>query len=103
MGNEEHTFQDMLHDTNAADLDETLDQHLLRERIDLALRSLSARDREVLELRFGLKDGRTHSLDEVARLFGVTRERVRQLEARGLHMLREGGRRELLADFVERN
>jgi len=55
----------------------------------------------VIELRFGLRDGQPRTLEEVARVFGVTRERVRQLEQRGLDRLREPGRRDRLADFAE--
>jgi RNA polymerase primary sigma factor len=58
------------------------------------------RDREVIELRFGLRDGQPRTLAEVAQLFGVTRERVRQLEKRGLERLREPGRRSRLAGFA---
>jgi RNA polymerase primary sigma factor len=77
------------------------DQHLLRERIDEVLRSLAPRDREVIEMRFGLGDGRPRSLDEVAQHFGITRERVRQIEARGMQKLRQPDRKERLAEFAE--
>jgi RNA polymerase primary sigma factor len=95
------TLQDFLGDTDAAQTEAKVDQHLLRDRLAEVLRSLAPRDREVLELRFGLRDGRAHSLDEIAQVFGITRERVRQLEARGLKKLREDGRRELLAAFAD--
>src|SRR5262249_48446533 len=65
------------------------DRHLLQERIAEVLRGLPPRDAEVIAMRFGLHDGRTHTLDEVARHLGVTRERVRQLELRGLEKLRQ--------------
>ena len=77
-----------------------LDRHLLRERVAEVLRGLAPRDREVLELRFGLKDGRPRSLDEVAGVFGVTRERIRQIEARGLDKLRHPDRSARLAGFA---
>jgi RNA polymerase primary sigma factor len=73
----------------------------LRERIAEVLRSLTPRDREVIELRFGLKDGRARSLDELAKQFGVTRERVRQIECRGLQKLRDPDRSARLAGFTE--
>ena len=74
---------------DAANPGEHVDQHLLRERIGEVLRSLAPREREVIELRFGLKDGQPRTLDEVARLYGITRERIRQIEARGLLKLRQ--------------
>jgi RNA polymerase primary sigma factor len=98
---EDKTLQDFLHDPTAPDLAEDLDRRLLRERIDEVLRGLAPRDREVIELRFGLRDGRPRSLDEVAQVFGVTRERVRQIEARGLKKLRDPDRRNRLAGFSE--
>ena len=69
-------------------------------RIAEVLQGLAPRDREVIELRFGLRDGRPRTLEEVARVIGLTRERVRQLEQRGLDRLREPGRRNRLADFA---
>jgi RNA polymerase primary sigma factor len=79
---------------------EAADSHLLRERLGEVLRALAPRDREVIELRFGLRDGRTHTLDEVAHLLGVTRERIRQIEARGLLRLRQPEWRNRLAEFL---
>jgi RNA polymerase primary sigma factor len=78
-----------------------LDLSLLRERLDEVLRCLTPRDREVIELRFGLRDGRPRSLDELAQQYGVTRERIRQIEMRGLLRLREPDRRARLAGFAE--
>jgi RNA polymerase primary sigma factor len=96
----EHALQDLLADAKSADPGEAADRRLLQERVAEALRCLPARDREVLELRYGLKDGRARSLDEVAELFGITRERIRQIERRGLGKLGQSGHREHLADFV---
>jgi RNA polymerase primary sigma factor len=98
---DEHKVLDFLSDTHAANPGQIADQNLLKERLAEVLASLAARDREVIELRFGLRDGRSHSLDEVARRFGVTRERIRQIEARGLSKLREADRRARLAGFLE--
>ena len=67
---------------------EHADARLLRERINEVLRSLAPREREVIELRFGLKDGTPRTLDEVARQYGITRERIRQIENQGLKKLR---------------
>jgi RNA polymerase primary sigma factor len=79
---------------------DSADRHLLQERIAELLRGLPARDAEVIEMRFGLRDGHTHTLDEVAQHLGVTRERVRQLEQRGLEKLRQPERLARLADFA---
>ena len=72
---------------------------LLREKLDEVLNTLSSREREVLELRFGLKDGRQRTLEEVGQHFGVTRERIRQIEAKALRRLRSK-RCTQLRDFV---
>lgn len=72
---------------------------LLREKLNEVLNTLSTREREVLELRFGLKDGRQRTLEEVGQHFGVTRERIRQIEAKALRRLRSK-RPAQLRDFV---
>ena len=72
---------------------------LLREKLNEVLNTLSGREREVLELRFGLKDGRQRTLEEVGQHFGVTRERIRQIEAKALRRLRSK-RCTQLRDFV---
>jgi RNA polymerase primary sigma factor len=79
--------------------DATSDQ-LLKEQLHSILTSLSARERAVLEMRFGLKDGEAHTLEEVGRAFGVTRERVRQIESKALRKLRHPGHRRKLRDFL---
>jgi len=73
---------------------------LLKEQIRSILNSLSERERAVLEMRFGLKDGESHTLEEVGRAFGVTRERVRQIESKALRKLRHPGRSRKLRDFL---
>jgi RNA polymerase primary sigma factor len=97
----EEPWSDFLSDAGADDPGTAADQDLLRERVGQVLQSLAPRDREVLELRFGLRDGKSRTLDEVARVLGVTRERVRQLEARGLLKLRQPQRRDRLAGFTD--
>ena len=74
---------------------------MLRERIAEVLRSLTPREREVIELRFGFRDGQPRTLEEVARAYGITRERIRQIEARGLLKLRQPLRSQRLAEFAE--
>jgi RNA polymerase primary sigma factor len=102
-GDEEDTWASVLSDPHAASPGEAADQSLLKERIDEALRCLAPRDREVIELRFGLRDGQARTLDEVAQLLGVTRERVRQIETRGLGRLRSDERRDMLVGFASKN
>ena len=70
-------------------------------RVQEVLRSLAPREREVIELRFGLKDGTPRTLDEVARQYGITRERIRQIEARGLLKLRQPTRATRLEEFAD--
>src|SRR6202007_3377762 len=100
-GDGERALGDFLDDPSAVNPGQTVDQHLLRERIAEVLRSLTPREREVIELRFGLRDGQPRTLDEVARAYGITRERIRQIEARGLLKLRQPLRRDRLAEFAE--
>jgi RNA polymerase primary sigma factor len=74
---------------------------LLREQVHDILDTLSDRERRVLQLRFGLEDGRSRTLEEVGREFGVTRERIRQIEAKALRKLRHPSRSEKLRAFLE--
>jgi len=74
---------------------------LLREDLAEVLRSLSPRERDVLRLRFGMDDGRQRTLEEVGQLFGVTRERIRQIEAKALRKLRHPNRSKKLREYVE--
>ena len=73
---------------------------LLKEQVQSILGSLSKREREVLEMRFGLKDGQGHTLEEVGQAFGVTRERIRQIEAKALRKLRHPFRSRKLRDYL---
>ena len=99
-GDGERALEDFLRDRATITPGEFVDQHLLRERIVEVLRSLAQREREVIELRYGLKDGQPRTLDEVARLFGITRERIRQIEARGILKLRQPIRSVRLEQFA---
>ncbi len=100
-GDGERALEDFLDDPDATNPGQAVDQHLLRERIAEVLRSLTPREREVIEMRFGLKDGQPRTLEEVARTYGITRERIRQIEARGLLKLRQPLRSQRLAEFAE--
>jgi RNA polymerase primary sigma factor len=100
-GDGERALEDFLGDSDTANPSRMVDRHLLKERIGEVLRSLSPREREVIELRFGLRDGHPRTLDEVARTYGITRERIRQIEARGLLKLRQPNRSDRLVEFAE--
>jgi len=73
----------------------------LKEQIDGVLSSLTPRERRVLQLRFGLEDGRSRTLEEVGKEFNVTRERIRQIEAKALRKLRHPTRSRKLKDYLE--
>jgi RNA polymerase primary sigma factor len=92
---------DFIEDNNTTPPLETATNQLLHEEVANILTSLSPREGRVIQLRFGLKDGRTHTLDEVGRKFGVTRERVRQIEAKALRKLRHPRHTRRLRDFVD--
>jgi RNA polymerase primary sigma factor len=74
---------------------------LLKEQLDDVLHTLTDREKRVLELRFGIEDGRPRTLEEVGREFGVTRERIRQIEAKALRKLRHPSRSKKLKDYLE--
>jgi len=95
----ERALEEFLDDRNAENPGVNVDQHLLKERIAEVLRSLTPREREVIELRFGLRDGQPRTLDEVAQSYGITRERIRQIEARSLVKLRNPARSDRLSGF----
>jgi RNA polymerase primary sigma factor len=100
-GEGERALEDFLSDHGAANPGAHVDQRLLRERVGEVLKSLAPREREVIELRFGLRDGHPKTLDEVAKVYGITRERIRQIEARGLLKLRQPPRSRRLEGFAE--
>ncbi len=95
----DRSLGEFLNDNAAVNPGMDADYHLLKERIAEVLRSLAPREREVIELRFGLKDGQPRTLDEVAKCYGITRERIRQIEARSLVKLRQPLRSQRLAGF----
>jgi RNA polymerase primary sigma factor len=74
---------------------------MLREQLMEVLDTLTEREQKVLKLRFGLEDGRTRTLEEVGKQFDVTRERIRQIEAKALRKLRHPSRSKKLKDFLE--
>jgi RNA polymerase primary sigma factor len=74
--------------------------NLLREHLEQVLARLPQREAHILQLRYGLLDGETHTLEEVGQKIGVTRERVRQLEAQALNRLRHSSAHQLLQDYL---
>ena len=92
---------DFIEDETMPAPDDATSKRLLEEHIHSALDILNEREREVLEMRYGLQDGRTHTLEEVGKAFGVTRERIRQIETKALRNLRHPGRSRKLRDFLE--
>ena len=92
---------DFVEDERMIPPDAAADQQLLKETVTAVLNSLSKRERKVLELRFGLIDGRSRTLEEVGREFEVTRERIRQIEAKALRRLRHPNRAARLRDYIE--
>ena len=74
---------------------------LLKEQLNDVLYTLTDREQEVLKLRFGLEDGRSRTLEEVGKEFNVTRERIRQIEAKALRKLRHPSRSRKLKDFLD--
>ena len=100
-GDGDRSLEDYLSDNSSPVPGAGSDQRLLRERLGEVLRSLTTREREVIELRYGLFDGEQKTLDEVARIYGITRERIRQIEARGLLKLRQSGRKGRLREFAD--
>ena len=92
---------DFIPDDNLPGPVDAAGRQLLKEQIKSALGMLSEREREVLEMRFGLIDGQDNTLEEVGRFFGVTRERIRQIEAKALRKLRHPTRSRQLRDYLE--
>ncbi len=91
---------DFLRDESTLSPEEFAENEMLKEEIMQVLMSLQPREQEVLELRFGLVDGTCHTLEEVGRKFNVTRERIRQIEAKALRKLRHPSRAKKLRDFM---
>jgi RNA polymerase primary sigma factor len=97
---EENELGDLIEDSDVEAPSEFVTHQLLREDLDAILRSLGERERQVVRLRYGLEDGQQHTLEEVGKAFGVTRERVRQIEAKTLAKLRHGRWAQALRDYL---
>ncbi len=92
---------DFIEDQEAISPSDHASYELLKEQLEDVLDTLTDREENVLRLRFGLDDGRTRTLEEVGKVFGVTRERIRQIEAKALRKLRHPSRSKRLKDFLE--
>ncbi len=92
---------DFIEDQDALAPSDAAAYELLKEQLEDVLDTLTDREENVLRLRFGLDDGRTRTLEEVGKVFGVTRERIRQIEAKALRKLRHPSRSKRLKDFLE--
>ena len=91
---------DFIEDVDVTSPEDHASYKLLREQLEGVLDTLTDREENVLRLRFGLDDGRTRTLEEVGKVFGVTRERIRQIEAKALRKLRHPSRSKQLKDFL---
>ena len=98
---EENTLGDIIEDTRERGPSELTDQRLLRDEIRKVLNQLTLRERQVIELRFGLVDDHDHTLEEVGRKLRVTRERVRQIEERAIRKLRHPQASRILREYLD--
>jgi RNA polymerase primary sigma factor len=99
---EDSCFGEFIEDGGLPRPERAAGNELLRERIESLLKTLTYREREIIRLRYGLNDGYTYTLEEVGRIFKVTRERVRQIEAKAVKKLQHPVRSQQLAGFLER-
>ena len=98
---EDSYFGDFIEDDDVDSPVASATQEMLKERIDLVLKTLSYREREIIKLRYGIGDGYTYTLEEVGRIFKVTRERVRQVEAKAIRKLQHPVRARKLEGFLD--
>ena len=98
-GEEESTLKDFIEDTETVLPSQAAGRELLKGYIKEILVGLSPREQKILKLRFGLEDGVTHTLEEIGQEFGVTRERIRQIEAKALERIRKHGESKKLKDY----
>ncbi|MEZ6114819.1 MAG: sigma-70 family RNA polymerase sigma factor, partial [Pirellulaceae bacterium] len=99
--NDDSQFGDLLPDGNTANPAAIATQEMLRNRISKVLKTLSYREREIIKLRYGLGDGYCYTLEEVGHIFKVTRERIRQIEAKAVRKLQQPCRSQELVGFLD--
>jgi RNA polymerase, sigma 70 subunit, RpoD len=99
--NDDSNFGDFVEDQRQVPPPESVAQDAMRQRIESVLKTLSYREREIIKLRYGIGDGYTYTLEEVGRIFKVTRERVRQVEAKAIRKLQHPVRARKLQGFVD--
>ena len=98
---EDSYFGDFIEDEKADNPVESATQEMLKDKIESVLKTLTYREREIIKLRYGLGDGYTYTLEEVGRIFKVTRERVRQIEAKAVRKLQHPVRSRQLEGFLD--
>jgi RNA polymerase primary sigma factor len=98
---EDSYFGDFIEDNSVDSPVQSASTEMLKDKIDLVLKTLTYREREIIKLRYGLGDGYSYTLEEVGRIFKVTRERVRQIEAKAVRKLQHPVRSRQLEGFVE--
>jgi len=98
---EKRKLEDTIEDAGVISPEDTTARGLLKEDLENVLNTLSPRERDVLRLRYGLDDGRVRTLEEIGHVFSVTRERIRQIEAKALRKLRQPSRNGVLKDYLE--
>jgi RNA polymerase primary sigma factor len=98
---EDSYFGDFIEDHGTDSPVNTAASEMLKDKIDTVLKTLTYREREIIKLRYGLGDGYTYTLEEVGRIFKVTRERVRQIEAKAVRKLQHPVRSKQLRGFME--
>ena len=98
---EDAQLGDFIEDADAADAQDAVEFGFMREQLDAVLDTLESRERQVLRMRYGLDDGRPRTLDEIGKAFGLSRERIRQIERDTMAKLRHPSRSQSLRDYVE--
>jgi len=101
VGDDDTTLGEFVSDESSSSVDKELIQEMLKVELDKALAILDEREREIIALRYGLEDGNVHTLEEVGTKYGITRERVRQIENRALRKLRNPEKAGSLKEFLE--
>jgi len=96
---DDSSLQDFIEDVKNLSPDRVAGLQILRDYVKLAIKDLAAREQKIVEMRFGLNDGVTHTLEEVGQEFGVTRERIRQIEAKALEKIKEMNIVDKLKDY----